>query len=690
MAKKLLKRSLTVDVTLHSQPGGETPPVRVYLFDREGRLVVSKPVTGHALELQLANDERHRLLVGPDLGAAERAGGQLAAELADAEAISRDVVPGASAETVKLEIPPTIYRCWWRTCILVHGVVRKQTAPGVYVPICAGVVKIFEVDLRCTFDRLPFYTDVSQLYALLIDAMSGVERDELAARARAIPNLPELPRVAPAASASAPSPERGARTAAELAASLRGLSDAEIASALLVNKVIVAPFLCWLIPDLWFCWREIDEAAETTIQSDGSFSAQLCFWCPGDLPDLYFEVTQTIGGVEREIYGPPIACSTYYDYDGAEEIVITVEDPAAVACNSPAAPPIEGIGHYVWPTAIGNFDLRGVTGLEQAPGSPSQGLAGTSPWGGTLALQVQFDPRLKSETVAKHYRWSYKFDGDASYAQINAPVNHRYMTVTSWAPLEIELHTVNLGPNAVGSEQNLFEIPDPYPGDGWVDIDDPYDRPFAYFDSTGNHYSPFGYTDAAPRRSGMCTLLLEIFDAAGNLVKCANNGLGGPFDFVLPDLSGAPTQFTSQLLDNNITPDGQLTFRVLIDNNDTLAQINSVSVAGKSADKCGTLKYTNGDEPVEIAFEATQPEEHLWWELGVTLGFYGSVAAESGSSSSPPAPKNPLVSTAGALLQGCGSGAFAVNLRTWATATDGYSRQSQYDRVATAAFALLT
>ncbi|MEO8969841.1 MAG: hypothetical protein ABI427_20195 [Solirubrobacteraceae bacterium] len=613
-----------------------------------------------------------------------------------------------------LAIPQSIYSCWWQTCIFVHGSVRKQTAPGVYAPICNGTVQIFQVDLGCTLDNLASFTDAPRWYALLADVLAGLDRAELSERIRLIRNLPDPPPDAFHETRLALASRRGARSGAalaahdsagsgrvdvraasrglkassvtELAGTLKALPQHAIRDAILANKAIISPFLCWLIPDEWFCWQALGEA---TIQSDGTFSAEICFWCPDDFPDLYLEVIQTVGGITREISDPQIACSTYYGYDGTDDVVITVDDPDAVACNEPGGRPIGGEDYYVWPTAIGNVDLRNITSLEDAAGGAPQGLTGTNPWGGTLALQMQFDPRLKSDGVANFYRWSYRFDGDAGFSPITAPVNHRYMTVTL-LPLQIQLHTVNLGPHTVGVEQNLFDVPDPYPGDGWVTINDPYDRPFGYFDSTDNHYSPFSYTDALPRRSGMCTLLLEMFDAAGNFVPCANNGAGGPFVFVLPDLTGPPTQYTSVLGPHNITPQGKLAFRVLIDNQDTFASVDSVSAAVQSADSCGMLHYATGDDDVAISFRATHPHDYLTWSLGVNLGFYGGVASESGSSSSPPAPDNPLVRDASELLHGCTNGAFAVNLDTAATATDGYGRQSQYDRPASVAFALIT
>lgn len=720
-------QTLTVDVGLIAAEGVETPSARVYLFDRTGDLVDSKPLAKGPMTFSMTDTRRHRVVVGPDLPTAARSVADLAAELARAGAIVRDVIPTAAAR-VSVRVPATVYLCWWQTCILVRGSVRKQTGPGVFRPICDGVVQIFQVDLGCTLDRLASFTDEPAWLQLLIDVLAGLERDALIDRIRLVKNLPDPPpdafhetRViteetirsdvgrAELASASkltsaAPSSRLAAvrssrprapqmASAKELSATLRDLPLAAAKEAILANKAILTPFLCWLIPDEWFCWQELGEA---TIQSDGSFSAEICLWCPDDNPDLYFEVVQTAGGIEREISDPQIACSTYYDYDGSRPVVITVDDPSAVACNDPAPRPIPGKEYYVWPTAIGNTDLRLITGLEAAAGGPLQGQVGASPLGGTLALQVEFDPRLKSDGIASYYRWSYRFDGDVGWTPISAPVTHRYKTVT-FPPLQIHLHSVNLGPHGpIGGQQNLFDVPDPYPGDGWVNINDPWDRPFAYFDSTDNHQAPFTYADALPRRSGMCTLLLELFDAAGNLVQCGNNGLGGPFVFVLPDLAGPPTEYTSVLGPNNISPSGQLTFRLRIDNNDTYANVDSVATASSSVvpgsmdDLCGIRHFASVTENVTIGFRASHPNNFLTWHLDVVKGAVGSIDGASGNSSSPPQPPNPFVRTAAALLGGCPAAAFALNLYTWATATDGYSRQSQYDRSDTFAFALVS
>ena len=710
MAKNKAAVAVTINITLAPGRGIEQPPARVYLFDRQGSLVQTELLSGKALELKLADQRSHRLVVGPDLPVKEKSPSQLAAELNRARAISRDINPSALAP-VTMVIPPSIYACWWQTCIYVHGSVRKETAPGVYAPICQGVVQIFQVDLACTLDQLASFTDLGAWYALLIESLAGLDRTLLREQIRTIPNLPDPPpeaQIARAVRASAPiaavrstvpasAPITTAiepRTASlrvsstqELAATLRSIPLNARRDVIVANKAMIAPFLCWFIPDSWFCWQELGEAQ---IQSDGTFSAEVCFWCPADFPDLYFEVVQTIGGIQEEISDPQIACSTYYDYDGTTDVVITVDDPVAVACNGPLPPPITGGAYYVWPTAIGNQDLRGVVGIESPPGPAPYGLVGTEPWAGTLALQMEFDPRLKADNIAFYYRWSYQFEGDSSFTPITAPVNHRYMTVTGALPnVNIQLTTVNLGPQTVGAEQNLFAVPDPYPSDGWVNISDPWDRPFAYFDSTDHHYSPFSYTTALPRRSGLCTLMLEMFDGAGNLVSCANNGLAGPFVFVLPDLA-SPGHYTSVLGPSNITPAGQLVYRVRIDNNSTYANVDSVTASGHMADSCGMLHYTLPTDLVAIAFHATHPNDYLSWTLQVWRGSAGVVAGANGTSNSPPQAPNPFTNTASALLGACTNAAFAANLWTYASATDGYSRQWQYDDFYSFAFALLT
>jgi hypothetical protein len=709
---------------LHSErDGGQLPPARAYLFDSRDRLVDSKPAGREPVTFPIAGDQRYRVTVGPDLVSGKESGpSDLGNQLASAKAVSLDYIPRLANETLDFEIYQNIWFCWWQTCILVHGRVQKLLNPGgtppQYAPICTGTVQIFQVDLGCTLDCLASF-DVVLLRDRLVSLMRGIPVLEQAtvlaqpasfraprlAAARRAQTSAVLGRSTPArkiaeSAASGFSPITTATAKANLSladaiTTLPTLHGDPLKQFIVAQKAILWPYFCELIPDWAFCWQEL---GEVSIQSDGSFAAEICFWCPDDFPDLYFEVVQNVGGVDREISDPPIACSTYYDYDGSTDVVITVDDPSAVACLPDPGRPIPGNELFVWPTAIGNQDLVNITDLEGNPATSTAAtglLSGATPWGGSLSLQMVFDPNLKTSSAIRYYRWSYQFEGDAGFTPISATVTHRYMTVT-YGPLMIHLNPVTLGPQTVGVTTNLFAVPDPFPGDGWVDINDPYDRPFAYFDSTDNQLQPFSYTDsnALPRRSGLCTLLLEMFDGAGHLVPAANLGGPGPFKFVLPDLA-TPGQYTSVLTSNNITPAGQLTFRVRVDNNDVVAQLPGVTTPIGSADECGILHYASGNDLVDVQYVATHPNNYLNWAIGIWKGLSGEIKSASGSTSSPPwslpAPSTPgsFNNPASALLGSCIDAAFAVNLDVDTTATDGYGRQSQYDRDATIAFALI-
>ena len=453
-----------------------------------------------------------------------------------------------------------------------------------------------------------------------------------------------------------------------LASGLFPLTGNALRNYIVAHRSELAQFMGNLIPEWAICFQQLPDA---TIQSDGTFSLHHCFLAWEFPPDLYFEVKQTLGGVEREVADPDIVTTTMWGYDGSRGAVITVEDPAAVACLP------GGTDHgrlYVWPTVIGNVNLRQIDGLE-TPGAgtgllPGGSAAGTA-WGGTLPLQVIFDPNLRANGV-RYYRWSYRF-GSEAFLPITATVTHRWMEIDMG--MNIHVHPVTLGPQLVGAEHNLFEIPDPT--QSWININDPADRPFAYFDSTAGE---------TPGRSGMVTLKLEMFDGGGNHVPCANAGHGGPFTFELPD---TPVDSYMPAPAPNIDGNGDLFFVIRVDNNPTRAELpdQGVRVSGHQADPCGMLHYASGTDDVSIDYIATQPNNFLTWSLSVSKGFSGVVASASGATSS--GTPSQLTRQASALLGTCVQAAFAVNLYTRAEITNGYGLQTQYDRSATIAFALL-
>jgi hypothetical protein len=666
-------KTINVQLALQGQIAGQDPPAsRAYLFNRAGKLVASRLVDKGAAAFEVPADLPYRVTVGPDLLAqSKQAPANLLAQLAQAKAISQDISAGATSAA--FTVNPNIWNCWLLRCINVQGTVTKSSN-GTTVPICTGTVKVFEIDFLCTIDRVP----LSEFANLKFDIISKLSAHTAVTQAPTGRTNLARHTVNVAAGTSQQ----------EMASTIASLDGTALKNYLVFNRAILGPVWCELIRFPWLCWREV---AEVPIQSDGSFNAEICFPCPDFFPDLYFEVYQNVDGNEIELTSQTeIICGVYWNYDGSQSVDITVTDPRAIGCLPTGTGPD---CLYVWPTAIGNEDLSLIDGLETGTGTGL--LPGITPFGGVLPLQMFFDPNLQANNI-QYYRWSYMFAGDSGFTQINAPVAHRYMTVVSGSPIVITLNSVTLGPQTVGSANNLFAIPNP--ALSWVDIDDPADRPFAYFDST---------TGVTPGRSGMVTLMLEMFDGAGNFVPC-NNKRGtstagdqpgdpstGGFTYILPEIGGAPDTYTNAPKPN-ITDHGRLIFQILVDNNPTLAGLPAVSTPEGSADNCGMLHYGASTDTVALDYYAYHPNNYLDWELTITRGLSGVVAeippsppptdTSSGSVGSPAVFDN----SAGALLGGCPQAAFAVNLYCWARATNGYSRQTQYDSSATIAFALTT
>ena len=705
------RKPITVQIVLRGRTEGQAlPSTRAYLFDRAGRLVESKSVGDKPVQFEVTATQAYRVTVGPDLlSQSKTAPANLEAQLAKANSLSQDFVPQGQ-NSAEFNVYPNIWFCWFPTCINVHGTVTKQLTPSGTAPICNGTVQIFQVDLGCTLDSFTVI-DFALLKTKLIEkltlkAPSAVQ----AASARSVSAMSLRRADVVASASSAGAAVSSARSTAlslslgDVTTTLATLDGEALKQFIVANKLILFPFWCELIPDYAFCWQEL---TEVPIQSDGTFSAEICFWCPADYPDLYFEVVQNISGVDTEVYDPQIACSTYYNYDGSQSVDIIVTDPRAVACLPTGGPGPNSL--YVWPTAIGNEFLNGIDGLETLAGTGLlPGSTGPRPFGGTLSLQMLFHPDLRANNIM-YYRWWYMFDGDLTPTVINTPVTHRFQT-SFIPPFFIDSYT--LGPKTVGPNSNLFEIPDP--NVLWVDIVDPADRPYAYFDSTeGAPPVRAGFNTAhcggETGRTGMVTLILEMFDSGGNFVPCNNtpgastlgNQVGDPappgtFGFIFPKVGGPSNEFDFAP-SPNITSHGRLIFRIQVDNNVCDAELPKVAtpINSTDTDPCGILQYTNPGDNVALSYVAFHPHNFLDWNLTISLGITGVVASilppgppPTNTSSGAPGLPATFNNTAGALLGSCTQGAFAVILYCAARATDGYERLEQYDCQAAIAFAL--
>ena len=177
---KAQRGTLKVEVVLHGQERGEElPAARAYLFDQAGRLVGHEPVRREAISFPIDSSQNYRVLVGPDLmGGIKEAPANLAEQLAQANAVSRDVIAQAKQDNLRIAVTKFVWFCWWETCIVVHGTVRKLLNPGnanpQYAPICNGVVQIFQVDLGCTLDQMTSF-QVLTLQAVMASKLRGLE-----------------------------------------------------------------------------------------------------------------------------------------------------------------------------------------------------------------------------------------------------------------------------------------------------------------------------------------------------------------------------------------------------------------------------------------------------------------------------------------------------------------------------------
>ena len=712
---KTERKLITVDVKFQGQEkGDETPAGRAYLFDSAGRFVDSKLVDGKPLAFSVEPGPRYQFRIGPDLMEGEKVlPANFVEMLNKANAITQDYIPALHGASLGVVVERPNWLCWlFPTCIHVHGTVRKLLNPGsarpAYATICQGTVQIFQVDLACTLDALaPSYVYI--LRDRLVERLatqiphidpsdpgpeSVVARLTSARRSQVSAGLKSASVQGVSGSAVANSSALGrfkpAASLAEAAATLRVLEGNNLKQYLVVNKSLLFWLWCELIPDWAFCWQEL---TEVLIQSDGSFSARICLYCPVDAPDLYFEVIQNINGTEREIYDEQIACSTYYGYDGSRSVDITVTDPLAISCP----PIVPGPGNlYVWPRLIGNEDLYYVQGLTNGAGPDVGLLPGKTPWGGNLQLKTQFHPDLPTAGI-KYVRWSYKFVGDPGFTPIRDPFTIRKEKTTYIAPTTVIIvdTPVTFAAQTVGVNSDLFAIPDHFnpvtePNTVWIDL------PYANFDSTlgavpDPNASIACRSSLLSGKSGMCTMRIEMFDHLGNHVASDNLGGAATFAYLLADQLVPVGTYTNAPA-FNITPQGDLIFQIMVDNNHTVAQLPKVQtpINSTDTDPCGILHYTHGSDMVDIFYVAFHPNDYLDWSLGVSLGILGGVAGISGSvSAGTLASPADFANTASALLETCSEGAFAVNLYCQARATDGYSRQYQYDCSSTIGFALL-
>ena len=464
------------------------------------------------------------------------------------------------------------------------------------------------------------------------------------------------------------------------ATEIRGAANVSLSafkSALLAKPELVRPLLCWIWPQA----VNMQLVAKTTTDDCGRFRAIFFQGCSTDTPDLYFKAYRRIGFFRILIYGPlPVACHTWWNYACGSEVTLVTTSPFAQTC--PPCLPVIAPAHWVLAMAVGNTSLAAVRGTSQAlqptTNASNIGLtSGGAPFGGYLRLRFEFDNTLRTDLNVRYYRVRWRKIGSGNpYVDLTDDAWRHYAHMVG-STLMIEPY--KLGPQSVGSTPNLYEIPPALPPTGQWSIPD------AVVDTTSAAFpAPLA---PAGGGEGHYQFELTLFDAAGSAVNA--NAVG--INYVVPttlDLTATiPTVGAGTL--GLVTPSGRLVFQLHVDNNPCDAALQPPQVAGSSsADPCGLLRYEPGDS-ITLYWTATHPNGFATFKHAVVKGATELPApiTASGFVGAPPGVHSDTHSVS-SLLGGCTIAGFAETVSVWAMATNGWSRQMQYDDHAIQAFAL--
>lgn len=710
------------------EAGEKSPPIKAYLFSPSGEILDAQKVSDRGLavlktDYGFGEQLKFKVTVGPEV--------EKATMLSRAKARSVSVVAKiGKAVDVAISVYRPDWGCWFGTRYDIVGDVKKRIKAGsdttICAPVCTSIVEIYEVDYIGFITKLP--DDYLERF-----------RDKLQRIPEPIPEPPwpyvkeklPIPRPGPVISgvisrSLAPEAAKATATSASGVMSeqlssqismtaVKNLPTESFRNYVIANLEVLRPYICLYLAGSYP--KTLVAMANT--DANGHFSTSITLYCTSEQPDLYFKVRQCISGSLTYVYAPtPVPCHTFWNHPSGKEVHLVVTD-ARARCHF-ENPSVDKSGIYVMPIGIGNdgwwkihqghfkpFTLSpySTTTLAAAPTPEVQQLGGLSanrglyhpapdstfdPYGKTLDLIMQFHDGLRdpSGPNVMYYRWSYKKEGTSDWINIDTPIVHRYLDQTD--PLHPKIKTYKLGPNPnpnpASSEDNLFEVPPP--DLDWYVEHDRHDRPFAKWDTTT-------LSDGNPAEAaGKYTLKLEMFDANGNKVTPADAGF--KFFIVQGDLENDEWPVDDS---PHVQTDGSILFNVHVDNNDTVAEIESVGFVGTTPQECQFLEYTDLSQAIEVKYQAYHPNGFLsHYNLTINRGMSGTqespndwinVTDPAGPPATTPVAEGLTGVTVEDLLDTYSRCAFAVRLHTYPRTRDGYDRIREYEASDVAAFALV-
>ena len=695
--------ALTIEAPLlESESAEKKPKTAAYAFSPGGRFLGKAELTAKgsgSLEVPVGVGATGvRLLVGPAI----EADVPELQELVRRGAIEQHVRVEADTRRMKVELPvfPDAWLCWLRGRCLVKGTLLKRvTRDGVVAdfPVCHATVEIYEVD--------PFYLIVPKIPKDILDRLR-----EILVRPPPLPDPPIGPIPFPETGpfpVPRPGPDPAPLTriesqpiqhemsrevhealqavsgSAELRyAALQG-SDLAFKQALVDHAALIRPIFCWFHP--WLVTMQ--HVGTATTDDCGHFRTFIFRGCHNpDQPDLYFEAHQKfLGFFDVEIYAPkPVSCHTWWDYVCGTEVTLHTSHPLAITCRP--CPPVIAGDNWVLFMAVGNHPL---SRIHLGAADPDLGLTdGGAPWGGTLRPRLEFDNALRDSLGVQYYRLSWKRDTEpgTAYKPFTAAIARHYAHMVG---ASLVLDAYPLGPKTVGGNGSLFEIPPSVPPLGQWSIPD------AVEDTASGRLDTVA-ADGTPLLDGKIQVRVELFTAAGAPVDIAASGI----HYFVPtstDLGG--TILTADAGPLGLVAGNTMVITLHVNNEACAASIAPPTIAGHAADPCcGVLAYAPGTpvspDSVTLAWNASHPHGFASYSFGVVRGVSGVFASSgpvgAGSFSAVRSVDHLLNDNlpAGCTPGGCPVAGFSENLYVAASATDGWSRQSQYDRSAVRAFVL--
>lgn len=722
------------------------PTLFAYTFGQSGRLLGRTELKEGKGELQLPElkePENVRVLIGPHIEGEEST--KVLSALTRLNAPDLSVRSDRIGEALSIPIDRGLWLCWHRFCVVRGTLLKRVTTGGLPVdlPVCGAEVEIYEVDpIFVIFPKIPdlYIERIRDLVRKpwppppppeerfpggipfppeppgplpFLEGRTKLRRLSLPTRATAAGGIreevlsimaelrggddPFSAREEESAEGEAaerlfnfPSSEPTEVDPEEALDSVRALSEVpEIKSAasvslstfkssLLLRPDLLRPLLCWLWPPA----VNMQLVATATTDDCGRFRAKFYRGCSSDTPDLYFKAYRQFFFFRIPIYSPlPVACHTWWNYVCGSEITLITTNPFAQTC--PPCKPVIAPPHWVLAMAVGNTSLAAVRGtstaLQPTTDASNIGLTGGgAPFGGYIRLRFEFDNTLRTDLNVRYYRVRWRKLGTLNpYIALTEDVWRHYAHMVG-TTLMIEPY--KLGPQVVGPTPNLYEMPPALPPAGQWSVPD------AVVDFTSAAIPSAALAPAAGGE-GDYRFELTLFDAGGNAVNANTLGI----NYVVPttlDLTATIPTANASLL-GLVTASGRLVYQLHIDNNPCDAALLPPDIAGSiSADPCGLLRYEPGDS-VSLHWTAFHPHQFATFKHMVVRGATELPAPMTTFGIVTPAPGTHTdTHSVSTLLGTCTIAGFAETVSVWAMATDGWSRQSQYDDHAIQAFAL--